>query len=400
MPGLLLVGVDVSKRLHHVCMVEQHGAQVGKNYTVRNTRASIAAFCERIDRAASERGLTPVIRLEATGIYWWPFLSAIQGKYRVQVFHPTQLKSAREEGIRKTKTDKTDAHTLATTSKQPPQTDYSDERRMKIRELVRYREKLERVKEAQWKRLLRNVFVKFPGLDDEYKFDTLWMRAILEHYSSPEELVAAGEAELAKIISESNGMPEFGRKKAVELIEFCNSIITTTFVGDVLGVVNRQILRRIGDLERDIAEVEQEVHKLWEPIASSFAYPGVKGMDPYTSAVIYAELGRLEKYPNEDKLVAAAGFDPVVRQSGDSKGSVGRISKQGPPTLRKVLVRKVMGIRQSNPLIMAYFEKKKAEGKPYRVNCTACAKRLVRHLWNTEHRAIVERAKQKSSASS
>lgn len=111
-------------------------------------------------------------------------------------------------------------------------------------------------------------------------------------------------------------------------------------------------------------------------------------------------LGRLERYPNEDKVVAAAGFDPVVRQSGDSKGSVGRISKQGPPALRKALVRKVMGIRQSNPLIMAYFEKKKQDGKPYRVNCTACAKRLVRHLWNTEHRAIVERAKQASSASS
>lgn len=395
-----MVGVDVSKRLHHVCMVEQHGAQIGKNYTVRNTRASVAAFCERIDRAASERGLTPVVRLEATGVYWWPFLSAIKDKYRVQVFHPTQLKSAREEGIRKTKTDKTDAHTLATTSKQPPQTDYSDETRMKIRELVRYKERLERVKEAQWKRLLRNVFVTFPGLDDEYKFDTLWMRAILETFSGPEELVAAGEEEVARIIGEANGQPGFGKKKAVELIQFCESIITTTFVGDVLGVVNKQILRRIGDLERDIEEIKREVHKLWQPIMGTFAYPSVKGMDDYTSAVIYAELGRLEKYPNEDKVVAAAGFDPVVRQSGDSKGSVGRMSKQGPPTLRKVLVRKTMGLRMSNPIIMAYFEKKKQEGKPYKVNCSACAKRLIRLLWNTEHRVIVERAKQASSASS
>lgn len=384
--GNLLVGIDVAKKRNHVCLVEQHGDQIGRVFTITNTRESLEDFFQRLDKEANARGLTPLIRLEATGVYCWPLLSSLGKRYPVQVFHPKQLKSAREEGIRNSKSDRVDAHTLATTSKQPPATDYSDTTRLQIRELGRYREKLEALKEAQWKRLMRNVFVKFPGLDDEYKLDTLWMRAFLAVFESPEHVVEAGEEEVARVIREANGQPAFAQERAKEVVEFCKNALTTSFVGDVLGLVNRQILRRIGQLEADIEEVEHEMLNLWNEVEASFAYPRLEGMDPVTAAMIYGELGVILRYDSVDKITAASGLDPVSWQSGESKARVGRISRQGPPVLRKVLTRKVMGMSKTNPVIRAYFEKKfREEKKPYKVARTATAKRLLRLIWVTEH---------------
>lgn len=394
MGGTLLVGVDVAKRVSHVCLVEQHGGVIGRPFLLRNTKESLGAFCKRLEKESSARGLRPVIRLEATGVYSWPATSVLRARgYEVQVFHPTQLKSAREDGIRKTKNDKVDAHTLATTSKQPPQTDYSDTTRIQIRELGRYREKLFAVMEAQWKRLMRNVFVKFPNLDDEYRLDTLWMRAFLKEYASPEQVVEAGEDDVARIIREANGQPAFAKAKATEIVAFCKECLTTDFVGDVLGLVNRQILRRIEQIEHDVEEVEAEMLRLWEGVRPRFAYPELEGMDEVTAAIIYGELGDPLQYATEDKIVAAAGLDPVSYQSGASRTRVGRISKQGPPVLRKVLSRRILGMRRTNPTIRAYYEKKRGEGKPYKVVLTACAKRLVRLVHNAE----VKRAKAAAS---
>lgn len=386
MGGTLLVGVDVSKKRHHVALVEQHGAQLGRVFTFQNTRESLEQVCQRVDREAAKRGLSPLIRMEATGVYNWPLVSHLALRYPVQIFHPTQLKTAREDGIRKAKSDKLDPVTLATTSKQPPKTAYNDPVRFQIRELGRYREKLETIKEAQWKRLMRNVFVKFPGLDDEFTLDTLWMRALLMHFDSPEEIVAAGEHEVACVIYDANGMADFALERAKEIVQFCTDCLTTSFVGNVLGLVNRQILRRIGQLEDDIEEVEREMLSLWKSVDGQFKYPLLEGMDAVTAAMVYGELGAPGAYPSVDALTAAAGLDPVSWQSGQRKARVGRISKQGPPTIRKVLTRKILGMRITNPVIKAYFEKKREqEKKPWKVAQTASAKRLLRLIYVTEH---------------
>ncbi|MHB8585416.1 MAG: IS110 family RNA-guided transposase [Thermoplasmatota archaeon] len=366
---------------------EQHGEQLGRVFIIRNTRASLDAFCGRLDQLAKARDLKPIVRLEATGVYSWPLTSALAGRFETQIFHPTQLKSAKEDGIRKSKNDTVDARTLATTSKQAPRTDYSDTTRLQIRELGRYREKLEELKEAQWKRLMRNVFVKFPGLDDQFTIQSLWMRAFLKEYATPEEVVQSGEDEIARLIAKANGMEGYAKKTAKEVIEFCQSCLTTSFVGDVLGLVNRQILARIEQLERDIEEVEAEIQKLWETAAMRFVYPQLAGMDATTAAVIYGELGDVTRFTTEDAMVASCGLDPVSWQSGAGKARVGRISKQGPPVIRKVLGRKAMGMKFTNPIVKAYWEKKAAEGKPFKSVRTASAKRLARLVWMTEHKA-------------
>lgn len=384
--GTMLVGVDIAKRVHHVCLVEQHGGQVGRGFTVPNTKQGLDAFCARVDKEAAARGLRPVVRVEATGVYSWPFVSALEGRYEVQIFHPLQLKGAKEHGIRKTKNDRVDARTLATTSKQPPSTDYSDRVRLQIRELGRYREKLGTICEAQWKRLIRNVFVTFPGLDDQYEMDTVWMRALLAEFHSPGQVVDAGEAEIARVIREANGRASFAQQRAADVVGFCRECLTTEFVGHVLGLVNKQILARIAQLERDVAEVDNEIVRLWSGVEAGFAYHHVEGMDAVTAALVYGELGRLTRYADEDKVVAAAGLDPVSWQSGQGKVRVGRISKQGSPVVRRVLTRKVLGMRKTNPVIRDYYAKKTAEGKPYKVALTASAKRLLRLLWNVEHK--------------
>ncbi|RUS46493.1 transposase, partial [Cohnella sp. AR92] len=101
------------------------------------------------------------------------------------------------------------------------------------------------------------------------------------------------------------------------------------------------------------------------------------------AASLIAEIGDAKQFEDPKQLVAYAGLDPSVHSSGQFVASSTRITKRGSKRLRRALYLAVQcGIRGStNERLRAYYDKKRQEGKPYKVTVIACANKLLHHIY-------------------
>ncbi len=110
----------------------------------------------------------------------------------------------------------------------------------------------------------------------------------------------------------------------------------------------------------------------------------VKGIGPYIAASIIGEVQDIRSFSSAKALIAFAGLDPKVRQSGKSINSTGKLTKRGSTYLRRSLFIAAGVARQYDPQFKALYDKKRAEGKSYTVATCVVARKLlkvVRAVW-------------------
>lgn len=108
----------------------------------------------------------------------------------------------------------------------------------------------------------------------------------------------------------------------------------------------------------------------------------IPGVGEKLAAAIAAEIGDAAQFEAPKQLVAYAGLDPGVHSSGKFTASNNRISKRGSKRLRRALYVAVQcGLRKGvNERLKVYYDKKREEGKPYKVFVIACANKLLHHV--------------------
>lgn len=110
----------------------------------------------------------------------------------------------------------------------------------------------------------------------------------------------------------------------------------------------------------------------------------IPGIGPYIASSLIGEIQTIERFTNAHALVAYAGLDPRIKQSGHTLNTTGRLTKRGSSYLRRSLFIGANIARQYDPQFKALYDKKRAEGKPYTVaNCVVARKLLtvVRAVW-------------------
>ncbi|MBM7541287.1 transposase [Amphibacillus cookii] len=98
--------------------------------------------------------------------------------------------------------------------------------------------------------------------------------------------------------------------------------------------------------------------------------------EPITGATILGEIGDIHKFSNPKKLVAYAGIDASVSQSGQFEGTHNVMSKRGSPYLRKALFQAALVASRSDPVLKAFYKKKRAEGKHHLTAIGAVSRKL------------------------
>lgn len=110
----------------------------------------------------------------------------------------------------------------------------------------------------------------------------------------------------------------------------------------------------------------------------------IPGVGELTAATILGEIGDISRFPTSKQVVAFAGLDPSVFESGKFKSTNNRISKRGSSYIRKALYQAtVVGISKRttgilNPVLYEYYSKKLSEGKPSKVAIVATSSKLLR----------------------
>ncbi|CAK7082669.1 transposase [Tissierella carlieri] len=100
-----------------------------------------------------------------------------------------------------------------------------------------------------------------------------------------------------------------------------------------------------------------------------------------TLNIILAEIGDVRRFKNRKSLVAYAGIDAPLYESGNFKGTQRKISKRGPAILRKIgyeVMKCIKSNKASEDLVYQFMMKKEAEGKPLKVAKIAALNKLLR----------------------
>ena len=102
----------------------------------------------------------------------------------------------------------------------------------------------------------------------------------------------------------------------------------------------------------------------------------IPGLGPITAVTLLVFFRRYCG-TNRQQIVALAGLDPVVHQSGTSVHRKGRISKRGSRELRKRLYEATLSAARYNVSVRQLYQRLKEAGKPEKVARTAAARKLL-----------------------
>lgn len=130
-----------------------------------------------------------------------------------------------------------------------------------------------------------------------------------------------------------------------------------------------------------LATVRVEMIKLSRTLPEYSTVLAMYGVGEVTAAQLMAELGDVRRFANRGSIVAFAGIDPEVSQSGKQESKSNPATKRGSPHLRKTLYQIASVHLRRSPAdepVYQFLNKKRAEGKPYYVYMTAAANKFLR----------------------
>jgi len=381
----LNIGIDVAKDVHEACILNDNGEQIGKYIRVKNFKSSIENFRKYVESTASELELIPRIGMEATGIYWYAIYCELSKYYEIHLFNPSQVRGFAAVNVRGVKTDKIDAKTIAGMLRfgEAPKSCYGDKMRLELKEYCRFRFKLVSLMSNLKKRLIRSIHLIFSGYDQ--LFSSIFIKtsiAILNEAPRPSDILEMGEEKLYELMRKTS-RNHFSPEKARELLEMAKDSISLDFMEEALLFEVESMLKLIEYIEGQIKKVETRILAAWETVKDKHFLQTIPGVSDLMAAMIWAELGDIENFNHPDQIVAFAGYDPKVKESGNKKVILGP-NKRGSKVLRWVLGIAVVQAKMSNPVIEQYFKKKISEGKHYNTALCATAKKLIRIIWSVE----------------
>ena len=378
---MVYVGIDVAKDKHD-CFIISSQAEVSHDvFTIPNNMDGFNNLFEKIQTAAESLDSVKV-GLEATGHYSYNILGFLLDKgLNPFVINPLHTNLYRKSlSLRKTKTDKVDARTIATMLasdvKLKPYTDtaYHNE---ELKSLTRYR--FDKVKErAKLKTsVTRLVNILFPELEKLVpSLHLASVYALFSEYPSAAQIADSHLTALKNLLHAASG----GRYKRDKALAIRNAAIIS--VGSRMPAKSLELkhtIKLIRELSAEIQDIESEIRIIMDALASPILT--IPGIGYRMGAMILAEIGDFARFDSPDQILAYAGLSPSIYQSGQLTSSHSHMEKRGSRYLRYALFNAAKFVCLWEPSFIAYLAKKRAEGKHYNVAVSHAAKKLVRLIF-------------------
>ena len=371
------VGIDVGKNNHVASMMDASRKTVFKAYAFTNTREGAQGLLEKIQSHAAESAQIEV-GMEATGHYWLALYSfLLDAGYVLHVINPIQTDGWRKGvEIRKRKTDDIDSLLIADLIRYGEfmETKLTDEGLLSLRTLTRFRSYLvDSIADLKRKVIcvLDQVFPEYESIFSQVFGAT--SKEVLLTYSTPAELERVSVEQLAELLT-SLSRQKCGAAQAQRLSQAAAHSFGVTFCRDTFSFQLRILLEQMNFVEQQVADTEKQIKALMDTLASPIT--SITGIGPVLGAVILGETGGVSRFDSASKLVAYAGIDASVSQSGEFESTSNRMSKRGSPYLRRALYQAATVAAFHDPELSAFYQKKRAEGKHHSVCIGAVARKL------------------------
>ena len=381
---MLYIGIDISKYKHDCIVIDESGVIIRNVFSFDNSRTGFDQFMEMY------RSLDPTeikkIGFEATGHYQDNFKVYLErsGIEFMELNALLVYKFKNSRTLRGVKTDKTDARLIATylssiEFKPYPKISYHI---LALRSLCKRHFDLINERTKYLIRITNFLDRTFPEFKEFIKGNIKSKTAmyILHNYGIPSKIMNINIQSYENLRKESHG--HFSVAKFEKLKELAKNTIGFSYETDLFEI--KSLLRVYDTLQEEISVVENEITTHLSKINSHI--PSILGIGMVSAASIIAEIEDISRFDNPNKLLAFAGLDPRIYQSGTQEFK-GRMNKKGSVVLRRVLMNCAESILIYNPAFYSYYKKKRNEGKSHRVAISHVARKLVRIIYKleTEH---------------
>ena len=381
---MIFIGIDAAKDKHDCFIVSSDGEVLCDVFTISNTLDGFNDLLSKIKSFSKDLSKTKV-GLEATGHYSYNLLGfLLDNGLPTYVLNPLHTNLYRKSlSLRKTKTDKVDARTIASMLmscvelKPYTRALYHNE---ELKSLTRYR--FDKVSErAKLKTSVsRLITILFPELEKLVsQVHCVSVYALLSEFPSAKHIANANLTRLTNLLySASKG--HYNRDTAIRLREAARNSIGSVMPAKSLEL--KHTIKLIGELDDEISEIEAAIKQIVDSLGTTILT--IPGIGYATAASILAEVGDFSNFETPDKILAFAGMSPSTYQSGQLTNCYAHMEKRGSKYLRFALYNATKYVCKWDSNFAAYLAKKRSEGKHYNVVISHAAKKLVRLIFALE----------------
>ena len=373
---MYIIGIDIGKNHHEASIVSPEGKQIGHSLRFATTHKGADSLMSFIFNNIGNSSC--IFGMEATGHYWYPIYSFLKARrYTIYVINPIQSDSLRKMYIRQTKNDSIDSFLIAEVIRfgQFTTTSMADENILAMRQLCRYRDSVISSRTEIKLRISTIMEQIFP--EYEKQFSSLWLSTsmgILEKYLTPENIENAPIDELFEIIKDKSHN-KLTMKKAISIREAAADTFGIKIAQDAFSFQLKQLIDRMNFLDKQIEALDCQILEYYEKF-DCYLHT-IPGIGIIGAATILAEIGDISRFKNSSSLIAFAGIDPTVRQSGEFNSTHNHMSKRGSPYLRHAIFLAATTCSFHNSPLNAYYKKKRDQGKHHLTATGAVARKLT-----------------------
>jgi transposase len=376
------LGIDVSKETFDACCIPGHGERLF-NLSASMDRKGFEELIKQLPTLSIPKE-SVLVGMESTACYHinlYSFLVSLG--YSVMVINPLLISNFVKLQLRKTKTDKKDAYVIAQflllnrdcLSQTILSSDISD-----LRDLSRQRESLVDQMSSTKSEIKRLLSITFPELEHISGIFTKSMLRLLCQYPSAASIKQAKRSKIAKILIPGS----YGKQTPASVDRILKAAQVSVGTSSATKeIILRQKVSLLIQLEEHLQELTDILIELCQGKIQGDMdiLTSMKGIGEKTAVNFLIEIGGdIKQFESHKKLIAMAGLDPALYQSGkiDRKG---RISKRGNRHLRRVIWLMTTKVIQFNERFKQYYLKRIKDGLPYKKAVLATAHKLIRVMF-------------------
>lgn len=384
------VGIDISKGKSTVAVIQPFGVVIAEPFDVFHTDSDLKELVKFIKSLSGE---TKVV-MEYTGTYYEPVANVLHNAgIFVSVVNPLLIDDYDTNRVRKVKTDRIDALKIASFAldKWMKLREYTpaETARQTLKVMNRQCTKLNKILVMQKNNLIALLDCCFPNANTLFSSSCResdghekWVDFVLKfsHVDSVAKL------SLSAFKTKYQGWCKkerykYSESKAEKIHAYARTLVSTLPMTDAIKKAVSESAKHLNSTLEALAVFHSEMDALASQLPEYEVVKNLFAVGKTTCSQLIAEIGDVTKLKSGKSLVALAGIDPPPNQSGKEDPKSRHISKRGSPALRKTLflIMAIYLLKQpADEPVYQFLDKKRTEGKPYKVYMIAAARKFLR----------------------
>ena len=388
------IGIDISKGRSMVAAMRPFGEVVISPFEVHHTDSELSELAKLLK---SLDGETRVV-MESTGNYHAPVAQLLHdaGLY-VSVVNAKLVHSYGNNDLRRVKTDRKDAVKLANYGLDRwltlPRYIPEENTRLLLKNCYRQYRQYSKVQTVLKNNLISLLDTVFPNANRLFNSPARadgsekWVDFVAEFWHCKCVCERSEKAFVNKYQRwcRKHGY-NFSEDKAHAIYDEASGHIGVMPKAETTKLLVEQAVSQLRTTSAALAALKQEMHSLASQLPEYPVVMEMFGIGPTLGPQLMAEIGDVRRFYSKKALVAYAGIDAPPNDSGDVIGRHKSMSKVGASSLRRPLFLVMSIYLQTSPPdepIYQFMDRKRTEGKPYRVYMMASANKFLRIYYAT-----------------